>query len=98
MTLTATAGIPAGSYTNLKGAFDAINSGDHHGNIIININANTNEGIVPATLNSSDADPASYTSILIQPTTDNIVVSGDPGVGFGVIQLNGADNVTIKFV
>ena len=37
VTLTATAGIPAGSYTNLKGAFDAINSGDHHGSIIINI-------------------------------------------------------------
>ena len=96
ITITATAGIPSGSYTTLKGAFDAINSGDHKGDIIININANTNEGTTPATLNSNDADPASYSSVLIQPTAGNITVSGNPAAGLGVIQLNGSDNVTIN--
>jgi len=96
VTVTATAGIPAGSYTTLKAAFDAINTGDHKGDIIINITASTNEGTTPATLNSSDADPASYTSVLIQPTANNVVVSGNPAAGFAVIQLNGSDNVTIN--
>ncbi len=96
VTLTASAGIPAGSYTTLKEAFDAINLGNHHGNIIININANTNEGSTPATLNSEDADPAAYTSVLIQAGADNVVISGNPAAGFAVIQLNGADNVTIN--
>ncbi len=96
VTLTASAGIPAGSFTTLKGAFDAINSGNHQGDIIININANTNEGTTPATLNGSDADPASYSSVLIRPMANNITVSGNPAAGFGVIQLNGADNITIN--
>ena len=96
VTLTASAGIPAGSYTNLRLAFDAINTGAHQGDIVININANTLEGTTPATLNSSDADPASYSSITIQPTANNISISGNPADGFGVIQLNGSDNVTIN--
>lgn len=96
VTLTATSGIPAGSFTTLKQAFDAINSGIHQGDIIIYITANTNEGSTPATLNSGNADPASYTSILIQPSNPNITVTGNPAAGFGVIQLNGADNVTIN--
>ena len=96
VTLTATGGLPTGSYTNLKEAFAAINSGSHKGDIIININANIDEGNSPSTLNSSNADPAGYRSILIQPTGNNIVVDGNPGAGFGVIQLNGADNITIN--
>ncbi|MFN8249948.1 MAG: hypothetical protein U0T68_13410, partial [Ferruginibacter sp.] len=96
VSLTATSGIPAGSYSTLKQAFDAINSGIHQGDIIIYINSNTNEGATPATLNSGNADPASYSSILIQPANPNITVTGNPAAGFGVIQLNGADNVTIN--
>ena len=96
ISLTATSGITTGNYSNLTEAFDAINSGSHKGDIIINITANTNEGTSPATLNSSNADPAGYTSVLIQPIGNNIVVSGDPGAGFGVIQLNGADYVSIN--
>ena len=96
VTLTATAGIPAGSYPTLKAAFDAINTGDHKGNIIINITASTNEGTTPATLNSSHADPANYNSVLIQPVANNVVVSGNPAAGFAVIQLNGSDNITIN--
>ncbi|MBS1734567.1 MAG: hypothetical protein JST02_14825, partial [Bacteroidetes bacterium] len=96
VSLTATSGIPAGSYSTLKQAFDAINSGIHQGDIIVYINSNTNEGATPATLNSGNADPASYSSILIQPANPNITVTGNPAAGFGVIQLNGADNVTIN--
>ena len=33
--------------------------------------------------------------MLIRPTADGVSISGNPAQGFGVIQLNGADNVTI---
>jgi hypothetical protein len=36
-----------------------------------------------------------YTSVLVRPTADGVTVSGNPVTGFGVIQLKGADNVTI---
>jgi len=95
VTLTATAGTAAGTFTTLKGAFDAINAGTHQGVIVISINANTTEGTTPANLNSSGAGAANYTSINIRPTVDGVSISGNPASGFGVIQLNGADNVTI---
>jgi len=95
VTLTATGGTTTGSYTTLKAAFDAINAGTHQGAIVISINSNTSEGSTPATLNSSDADPTSYTSVTIQPSVDNVSISGTPPSGFGIIQLKGADNVTI---
>ncbi len=93
--VSATLGTATGTYTTLKGAFDAINAGTHKGDIVIDINANTTEGTTPAVLNSSDADPASYTSIIIEPVVDGVSISGNPGAGFGVIELNGADNVFI---
>ena len=96
VTLTATAGTAAGSFTTLKGAFDAINAGTHQGVIVISINASTTEGTTPATLNSTGAGPAVYTSVLIQPTADGLSISGNPATGFGVIQLKGADNITIN--
>ena len=83
-----------GTYTTLKGAFDAINAGTHKGDINIDISANTNEGTTPATLNSSDADPTGYNFVFIQPVADNITVSGNPATGFGEIQLNGAKEGT----
>ncbi len=85
----------AGSYPTLKAAFDAINAGTHTGAITVSIDANTTEGTTPATLNSSGAGSASYTSVLIYPSADGIIVTGNPATGFGVIQLKGADNVTI---
>jgi PKD repeat protein len=94
--VTATGGTTSASYTTLKLAFDAINAGTHTGTITIGISANTTEGTTPANLNSSGAGSASYTSILIQPTVDGVSISGNPVTGFGVIQLNGADNVTIN--
>jgi len=41
VSLTATAGTTSGSFTTLKEAFDAINSGTHTGVIAITITANT---------------------------------------------------------
>ena len=43
VTLTATSGTATGSFTTLKGAFDAINAGTHKGDIVIKINASTPE-------------------------------------------------------
>ncbi|MDL1949233.1 DUF11 domain-containing protein, partial [Acidobacteria bacterium ACD] len=93
--VTATAGTPAATYATLKGAFDAINAGTHQGAISIDIAVSTTEGTTPATLNSSGAGPALYTSVVIYPSADGVSVSGNPAQGFGVIQLKGADNVTI---
>ncbi len=93
VTVTATSGTLNANYTTLKGAFDAINAGTHKGDITIAINASTTEGATPATLNSGDADPTSYTSVYIYPTADGVSISGNPGAGFGVVQLNGADFV-----
>ena len=93
--VAATAGTPVGSYTTLKGAFDAINAGTHQGSIAISISANTTE-TAPAVLNSSGAGTALYTAIVISPSADGIVISSATATGRGVIELNGADNVTIN--
>ncbi len=93
--VAATAGTPAGTYTTLKGAFDAINAGTHQGNIAIGISANTTE-TASAVLNGSGAGLASYTAIIISPSADGVVISGATLGGKGVIELNGADNVTIN--
>jgi hypothetical protein len=50
---------------------------------------------VAAVLNSSAAGAALYTSVLIRPTTDGVVISGASPTGRGIIELNGADSVTI---
>ncbi|TCJ15845.1 T9SS type A sorting domain-containing protein [Flaviaesturariibacter flavus] len=83
------------SYTTLKLAFDAINAGTHQGVVTVTLNGNTTEGTTPATLNNSGIGSASYTSVSIRPGVDGVTVTGNPASGFGVIQLNGADNVTI---
>ena len=66
VTLTATSGSPAGSFTTLKAAFDAVNAGTHQGVIAISINADTTE-TASAVLNASGSGAALYTSISIQP-------------------------------
>lgn len=94
--VTATAGTTGPTtYTTLKLAFDAINAGTHQGDIVIGISANTTE-TAPAVLNSSGAGSAIYTSVLIQPTVDGATISGATVAGRGLIELNGADNVTIN--
>jgi len=96
VTLTATSGTATGSFTTLKGAFDAINLGTHKGAIVIKINASTTE-TASASLNASVSDPASapyYTSINIYPTKTALTISAT-NLTAPVINLNGADNVTI---
>jgi hypothetical protein len=96
VTVTATGGLLGPTdYPTLKAAFDAINAGTHRGDIAIDIVSSTTEGSTPATLNGSGADAASYTSVLIRPVNDGVSISGNPASGLGVVQLNGASNVTI---
>jgi hypothetical protein len=96
VSVTATAGtVGPTAYATVKGAFDAINAGTHQGAIIISISGNTTEGATPAVLNSSGAGTAVYTSVLMRPTADGVSITGTSPTGRGVIELNGADNVTI---
>ncbi len=93
--VTATAGTLNASYTTLKGAFDAINAGTHQATITIGISGDTTE-TAPAVLNASGAGAALYTSIGISPTGGAArTISGAIVAGSPLIDLNGADNVTI---
>ncbi|MBK9162590.1 MAG: carboxypeptidase regulatory-like domain-containing protein [Acidobacteria bacterium] len=83
-----------GQYSTLTAAFDAINAGTHTGAVTITIFSNTTEP-GSAVLNSSGAGAASYSTLLIQPGGDNVSISGPSLQGRGLIELNGADNVTI---
>jgi len=82
-------------YPTLKDAFDAVNAGTHQGVINVEVCASTNELTTPATLNSTAAGSASYTALSVRPLADALTISGLPATGLGVIQLNGADSVTI---
>jgi hypothetical protein len=94
VTVTATAGTASGSYTDLTAAIAAVNDGTHQGDIVISINQSTTEaGTI--VLNSTGAGAAVYTSLLIRPTADSLTVSGASATGRGLLELNGADNVTI---
>ncbi len=94
VTVTATGGTNSASYNNLTEAVAAINAGTHLGDIVVNVNQSVVE---PASvvLNGSGAGAASYTSVLIRPSADGLSVSGPTVQGRGLIELNGADNVTI---
>ncbi len=81
-------------YMTLKEAVDAINAGTHQGAITVSIVSSTTE-TATSVLNSSGAGSASYTSILMGPTSDGVTVAGPSLQGRGLIELNGADNVTI---
>ena len=80
------------TYTTLKAAFDAINNGTLSGNIVLQITSSTTE-TATAVLNASGSGSASYTSVAIYPTGSGYSISGS--VTGALIQLNGADNVTI---
>lgn len=86
--------IGSSGYATLTAAFAAINAGTHTGTISVNICANTDEGTGTAVLNASGAGSASYTSILITPSGPR-TISGATTAGLPLIDLNGADNVTI---
>jgi hypothetical protein len=90
--VNATIGTALTYYTTLKGAFDAINAGTHQGVITIKINGSSTE-TASAALNASGAGSASYTSVTIYPTATSLSISAS--LITPLIQLNGADNVTI---
>ena len=95
VTLTATSGTASGSFTTLKGAFDAINTGTHKGVIVIKINNNTTETVSASLTASASASTSApyYTSVTIYPTTTGLSITG--ALATPLINLNGADNVTI---
>jgi hypothetical protein len=84
----------AGSYATLKAAFDAINAGTHTGAITVDIVGNTTETL-SAVLNASGTGSASYSSITISPSGGAARTISGAIVGH-LIDLNGADNVTIN--
>ena len=79
-------------YPTLKAAFDKINDGTHGGVITIKLHGSTTETI-SAVLNASGTGSASFTSVNIFPTVTGVVISGN--LATPLIDLNGADNVTI---
>ncbi|HZV69059.1 MAG TPA: hypothetical protein VFG10_05920 [Saprospiraceae bacterium] len=96
-TINGTIPIP---YLTLKAAFDAINTGTHTGVITVNITGNTTEAPVAAApsvvLNASGTGGASYTAINMQSTGGSWTISGAATVGQPLLDINGADNLTIN--
>ena len=88
----ATSGISHANYPTLKAAIDKINDGTHKGNITIKIHGSTIE-TSPVVLNASGSGNANYASVNIYPTATGLSVSGN--LAAPLIDLNGADNVTI---
>ena len=79
------------TYSTLKAAFDAINSGTHTGAITIVVTGNTTE-TATAVLMASGNGNANYSSVNIYPDGTRSI-SGN--LANALIELRGADNVTI---
>ncbi len=95
VTLTATAGTATGSFTTVNAAFTAINAGTHQGDIVITVTGSTTEPATSVPLLKS-ATPSSYTSIKITASGNAVINSAAvPTASKGVLEFNGADNVTI---
>jgi hypothetical protein len=100
VSLTASTGTTTGTYTTLNDAFAAINAGTHKGTIAISITANTTEPSSVTPLYGSgtaSASSSSYTSVTIKPSGGNWTINSaaSPTANRGLIELAGADNVTI---
>lgn len=93
-----TSSLPSGpsSYATLGAAFTDINNGIHKGSISISVCTDTIE-TVTAVLNESGSGSASYTALTVQPVGGGARVISGSIVG-PLIDLNGADNVTISGV
>ncbi len=87
-----TVGGVGANYTTLRLAFNAINAGVITGDIILQITGSTTE-TASALLYASGTGSSSYYSIQIYPTISGRTISGT--VNGPLIDLNGADNVTI---
>jgi hypothetical protein len=96
VSVTATVGtLGPTAYTTLKGAFDAVNLGTHRGAIAISITADSTESS-SAVLNASGSGSSLYTAISIKPSGGAFrLIFGTMPNGSPLIDLNGADNVTI---
>lgn len=92
--VTVTGGSTA-TYSNVNAAFAAINAGTHTGAITIDITASTTEPATPTPLVASGQGAASYSSIIIRPTV-TATISGAPVSGRGILEFDGADNVTLN--
>jgi hypothetical protein len=96
VSLTATGGTSTGSFSTLNAAFTAINAGTHTGSIVVTVTGNTTEPATPVPLVASGTGSASYTKILIKPSgNDTINSASSPTASRGIIELAGADHVTI---
>ena len=94
--VASTAGTATGTYTTVSAAFAAINLGTHQGVINITISANTTEPAAVTALVNSGSGTALYSAINIKPSGNVTVNSAaTPTTNRGLIELNGADNVTI---
>ncbi|MEI7980593.1 MAG: T9SS type A sorting domain-containing protein [Bacteroidota bacterium] len=90
---TRTVGGSGASYATLQLAFAAINTGAIKGQIILQMTGSTNETSAPVLYQSGYNSVSSYTSVTIYPTITGVTVS--TGNNYPLIDLNGADNVTI---
>jgi len=94
VTVAGSAGSADGTYTTLKGAFDALNwvtKTQTGKTIVVTITASTTE-TAAAVLNPPQI--GAWTSFTIYPTSTGLSISGTVD-GAPLIDLNGADNVTI---
>jgi hypothetical protein len=84
------------SYATVKGAFDAINDGTRTGAIKLKLTGSTYE-IATATLYQNGytgaGGPSNYSSVSLFPTVTGLSIAGS--LAAPLIDLNGADNVTI---
>jgi Secretion system C-terminal sorting domain/Immunoglobulin I-set domain len=98
VTITATAGVTGPTaYTTLNGAtgaFAAINAGTHQGAITITISGNTTEPAITSLLPGTTL-PGNWTSILMNTSGAGPYTVSGTNAGTSVIDLLGADNVTI---
>ena len=94
--VTATGGTATGSYATVSAAFAAINAGTHQGVINLTITANTTEPAAVTPLVNSGSGLALFSAINIKPSGNVTVNSAAiPTTNRGLIELNGADNVTV---
>ena len=79
------------TYTTLRLAFIGINGGAQTGsNILITITGSTAEGTTSAVLNAG-----TWSTLTINPSGGSWTISGATTAGSPLVDLNGADNVTI---
>lgn len=95
--VTVTSSGPASGtvYATISAAFADVNAGQQTGVVSMLLTANTTEPATPVALLASGQSSANYTSVTIRPSVTGIVVSGATDAGYGVINLDGADNVSI---